>query len=182
MLVLPFPPRRAQLRSFWLLACTSAIIVSGAAVTVIAGPLWGLLSVGCVAMMAVAGFGSSEIQLKAYRLWNTWAGRLQRVGYRWTLFLCHRMLAVIGPVGSRFDPASKGQSAATSWSDYSQQAAGPGPVDEIEWQNWSREYRRWAREPGNRWGLLIWPFLLILSLFRPEEANDAMPSNIYTLF
>lgn len=176
MILLPFPPRKAQLQSFWLAVSAGVAVVLAIVAALAFGYVWAAVGFALGCLVGIAGWRSRRFQLKLYSVWNRAVSCLADLGYRWTLFLTHRLfLAAIGPEGSRFDRVG---GMRTNWTPHT----GSEPIDEVSWRGWSREYLRWASMRGNRWGLMMWPFLVTLALFKKEEATTSVPSNIYTLF
>jgi len=172
----------------WLLSNLVAAVVMGFIIAALVGPIWLLLTAAVFIGLTLLGLRSSNVQLELYQLWNRAAARVRKAGFRWILFLSHRLLLrAIGSEGSKFDGGAD-RTGSTGWTSYpvdfrsGSSARQSGQIDEIMWKSWMRHYIEWARDEGNRWALLLLPLLMMLSLFSEGEDNTTTPSNIYTLF
>lgn len=187
MITLPYPPRKAFIRSLWVVSNAIASLMVSIAVALMFGPVW-LVPVGLLfGGLILLGYRWTEPQIKLYRAWNRFARGINRLGFQWILFLSHRLLLrAIGGEGSKFEGATS-SGDHTRWSGYPESYSSASassqfsPVEEVQWSGWIGEYLRWARGDGNLWALWLLPFLMSLSLFRQENESNA-PSNIYTLF
>lgn len=187
-MTLPFPPRKALLRSLWLVSNFVGALILGFIAAAVAGPVWIVPVAGLILVLVVVGLRLEELHLKLHSVWNRAAGRIRKAGFRWTLYVSHHLLLrAVGPEGSRFDGGID-RSAMTGWTPYAGtfDRGGPesasGPIVEVTTTGWWRQYLEWARDAGNRWALLLFPFLILLAFFREDAGSGSAPSNIYTLF
>jgi hypothetical protein len=179
MLTLPYPPRRSHRTGFWL----GVALFSGVGLFVVARAFgwqsaWLVGVLGAAALFG-AGFVSTELSFRLYRLWNRVASRVNRLARNWVLALIHYLVLSLSRLdGSELDIRYPGGSL---WRAYD---AGPS---HLTWASggigWLSQYAREAWQPGRRWWFLLLPLFLVLSLFTAEgERRAVVPENIYTLF
>jgi hypothetical protein len=188
MSMLPDPPRRPWLSSFW-----SVLSVFAAMALEIAGWLlldgWRLgYGVASGLIMAAAGGLWPALPRMAYRTWN----RLTRLGNRGLRFaviaVCyHMVVAPVSWLGSRMK-MEVGRDEGTLWQP--REAVGAAsyfhPYEETGafagGGTWSRSFRTWAAGSGNAWAVCLLPFLAVLARLEVRGEGDAVPTDIYTVF
>jgi hypothetical protein len=189
MITLPrFPPRRAWLRSFWIVIS----LVSGSMVSILCvlliSPRWFASGVVLVLVMAVPGLLRPQIASLPYRTWNKLARGVVRVARLWVTGVCFYIIFVtVGLTGSHarlVQPTSNGSlwvarrtPASTAYG-----LKHDGVPQEFAQKGWIRAYLVWARQPGNLWAVCLLPFLILISALENDRNQNPVAANIYTLF
>jgi hypothetical protein len=186
-MLLPTTPRRVYLQSFWLIVCLTVALCLAGALAFHVDALWvggGLVLVGLV---GVVGFQVPAIAAGPYKLW---AGTVDlycrgaRLAVKVACFFIVFVLVGRTKSGLRFDRPHAGSSVwqrrdTLSANTYRQESesedASAGST------TWLSSYAAWCRASGNRWALLLLPYLFLLNLLEPEQ-DRTLPANIYTLF
>lgn len=186
MVVLPFPPRRASLQSFWLALCLLGAVAIGmlAWATAVITVLFGVL---LVVFPGLAGVIWPQIATWPYRSWNKLA-RIYACAAEWfVLRICYWTVMVAGGwTGTHLRLGRPGigeslwiarQSLEPSLykrlHSCSSSAGGEG--------SWISRYGAWAWGSKQPWLLALLPFLCILLWLKGEE-ESVVRESIYTLF
>ena len=188
MLLLPFPPRRTWLRSFWgvfVLYCgiLCGFMLSSFGVSFPYG--WAAVLTMVLGML---GFCWPQLVVKPYRLWNSLMSYM-RQGIRWAILgICYYVIIVaVGRTGSSLqlarptatDSLWRPRSTLASYA-YAHPYVPPMPCS--AYQGWLRTYLTWAKGPQNMWTICLLPLLLLLAVVGLNRATKQIPANIYTLF
>lgn len=185
--VLPYHPRQAVLKSFWLALALSLGTGLGALLAVLKAPVWfgaGLL-VGLI--VAAPGLVQPQAVRMPYRIWNAAYRRYAagaRVVLNWICF--YLVILATGATGSSLKLGRQ----PTSQSCWEPRAAAPHLSYFEQHQAAKRNgstgsrgpaFLSWVRTSGNWWTLALVPSLMLLALLEPgEEAGESL--NLYTLF
>lgn len=185
MIVLPFPPRRASLQSFWLALCFMVTVLIGMLAWV--NVMIALLGVPAVVLLGLAGVVWPHLATRPYRVWNRLARFYGKVAERLLLGICYGTVMV--PAGwtettLRLSRPEMGDSLWTlhrslPTSVYKQLHSWPS--GESAGENWISRYLAWAWSSKQPWLLALLPFLCILLWLKKEE-ESVVPESIYTLF
>ena len=183
MIRLP-PPRRAQLRAFWLVQSACAgflVLIVGAVVAV---PAYLLVGIILGLTMALSAFWRPHAILGLYRAWDRWAESyalrarmlLLRISY-------YIVFAAVGCAGSSIRRDAKSQSlwvprTTLSPDTYLTQYDLAFPCFS---RNWAAGYLVWAYKSGNIWACCLLPFLILIAALE-RQSGKAHPASIYTLF
>ena len=186
-LLLPLTHRRAMLRSFWLIMCFLAGLVT-AIVAWSLGWQWPVgiaFSVG--ALLAALLVVHENLVWSFYRAWNVIARTFVAVSRQvatWLLYFV--VFGVVSRVGSHF-PLTVPGSSCSSWierrlSDHNVRRESPAADAESPGRlAWMHDYFRWATHSGNVWAITLLPFLVILRICSKPQ-TESKEFNIYTLF
>lgn len=186
MLLLPMPPQRAWLRSFWAVCSLGTGVACG-----------GLLALGHAAWVGGAVFLGSLLLLPGL-LWPEWVQLPYRGWHRLAEFyargtrhllsrLCYGVICVVGrssgaslwltplpPQRSLWQPRGT-QPLAAYPHPYLQGTAGAVAG------GWVRAYGQWAWRTRQYWALALLPFFWLLWLVGDTQERT-FPADIYTLF
>ncbi len=187
MLTLPFPPRRAWLRSFGLAIALLAASVFGGILSLLISPLWIVAGLIMGLLLAMPALVYPQILAPPYRVVNGLAHLYMRVARIIIKGICFYVIILpIGRVESllRLSRSGPPRSLWTPWGkDRSVNAlqeyevtSGDHPLT-----RWKYVYISWAVRSGNYWTLAVLPFLILLGALDGDEETIS-PSNIYTLF
>jgi len=186
MFILPAKPGIATLRAFWIslhltvggVGILLAAAVSSRSLTRVSAALFLSLTLGL--------FVGQRFLLNAYRRWNRVGLLLGNLGTGWLLRLIFYLLfSVLGRTGSTLDlnTASRFGSMgfvikrAGTGNFYFEYHEGPSSRR----LGWLRICVSWAWGRGRRWFLPVVPLLWLLSILDTQR-EDALPTNIYTLY
>lgn len=185
MVVLPSPPRRASLRSFWITLCLFGSVGLGTMAWANARLLFSSMSV--MVVLLLLGLAMPEWLRKPYRAWNRFGRLYGNMAERLLLRISY--WTVIVPVGwtatslrlKRPEPGESLWVPARSLppSQYQQLYSGPGPA--AKGGSWMSSYMAWAWSSNRRWLLALLPFLYMLAELKEEE-EAVVRESIYTLF
>lgn len=188
MIILPFPPRRVWLTSFWLAISVSTGLLGATLLWLLVSPPSVAIGGGLALGLAATGFlWSRRIVSRAYNIWNTLASYYVR-GARFVLFrLCFYLtLVTVGRVGNSLT-LGRVTAATSLWvprstlppNTYGSQWA--VPREHASRKGWVRNFLSWTFHSGNLWAVFLLPSLLLLGMLEKDE-ESSLPSNIYTLF
>jgi hypothetical protein len=183
-MTLPNTLRRAELRSFCLAWSGIALIVLAlvtgfSGVFVYAAPA---ILCGCLVGLVYPGL----IRIP-YRIWNKSAKLFARFACVYIMALSFHLIVRWAGLAAPSGECSKPGTASSSWVPH-----GPAttPAYGSQYQaadacsaraSWPVGYLAWAWRTGNITAIFLLPFLMMLSVFQPEEEASQL-SDIYTLF
>ena len=185
MIVLPLPPRRTSLQSFWLALCFMVTVLIGMLAWVNA--MIALSGVPVVALLGLAGVVWPQIVSWPYRAWNTLAQRYASAAERLVLWICYWTVMVVAGVTGTSLKLERPGARESLW--IPRQSLQPSlykqlhgcPSSKSVEGNWISRYLAWAWSSKQPWLLALLPFLCIL-LWLKEEEESVVPESIYTLF
>lgn len=187
-IILPSPPRRAWLRSFWLVSSAASGVFVGLLSALLVAPVWFATGVILACVMAVPGLLWPQLVSRPYRVWNWMARSFARRARFVLMGLCYFVIFVaVGRAGSLLQ-LRRPSSNTSLWlprgtlasSAYFHQYDAPAP--ELPQTGRLRAYLSWALGSGNAWAVCLVPFLLLLKPLQAEQEGSSFPTNIYTLF
>jgi hypothetical protein len=188
MLLLPFPPRRAWLRSFWgAFVLYWTMLVSFVLSWFCNSFSYGWATV-VIAVLGLLGFCWPQLAVKAYTMWNGLMLYLEQVMQWAILSICYYV--IIMAVGRTNSSLRLARPASTDslWRprDTLAQHAYAHPyiphMPSSAHQSWLQTYFTWAKRSQNMWALCLLPLLLLLRVIGSKRSNQQLPANIYTLF
>lgn len=184
---LPIQPRRAYCQGFWIGLCfvVGAAMVVAAAAADKPGWLMGIV-VGVIAAAGV-GYWVPDLVRRPYAAWSLATEAYARIVRLLIKVICFFLVFVaVGRGGSELVLDRKSTRGSmwvprgvTPREHFAQDYEGAG--DNSSERAWIGSYIRWAKNSGNLWAVMLLPFLVLLSVFEPEEERS-FPDNIYTLF
>lgn len=187
MILPPYPPRRAHLRSFALVIGGAAGLVAAALTSAYLGGVAGTAA-GALVMLLIAtpGWIQPELVRHAYRFWYLSSHRVARFARRALLWICyHSVFDLAGRAGNRLGIEPTGK--ASAWTE---RTTLPPPlfrsqdgsvVVDAGAHGWVRPLSGWALRSGRPWVLALVPFLVLLNAL-DDHRQDALPADIYTLY
>lgn len=185
MINLPKYPRRAMLQATGV-TVSLAVGVMASLVAIWGEARWAMFCVVLGGMLGLLAYRFPKSYAGLYRV--CWVGIQCYVrGARWFVkAVCFFLLFVIvGQGGSAL--ALSRPAEGTMWGrrdsltreEFAQEYEGAEKRHPV--QSWIVTYVRWANMSGNRWAVLVLPFLVLLSVLE-ERGESEFPQNIYTLF
>jgi hypothetical protein len=189
MLILPFPPRRAFLRSFWLVLSLSVGIIYGLFLTLTHLLDWWETAVLLTVAMAIPGVIWSQMVIGLYRFWNRLMLPVGRGICVALLGLCYFTVFVVARLSKislhRVPPTS---TTGSFWiprgilapGAYAYQCAFDTP--KTSRHHWVWTYVIWVKRSGHWWAVCLLPFLMLLAIIDPDRSSQHFQANIYTLF
>ncbi len=187
MMILPSPPRRAWLMSFWFVISLSSGFLLGALSRLLGSPLWFLMGMILAMLLAALGLIRPAIVRVSYRVWNDLARFYSRAAGLLLKGICfYGIFVPAGWVGSSL-LITRPISSRSLWmprqthepTKYTSQY---DALDEdYPHRGWISTLLLWARRSGNIWALFVLPSLILLSALQLDEESSS-PSGIYTLF
>jgi hypothetical protein len=182
--VLPYYPRQAVLKSFWLIFALSFGTGFGVILAALKSPLW--LGAGLLIGLIVAALGLVRPQAvrRPYRIWNA-AGRRYAAGARFVLNgICFYLVILATGATLKLGRQPTSQSlweprAAMPRSSYFDQHN--AAICNGASQSRGPAFLSWALSSGNWWALALVPTLMLLTLLDPDEKAGESP-NLYTLY
>jgi len=187
MLILPNPPRRAWLISFWIASCLSLGLLVGLVLAVLVSPLWFGIGLLLAFILSVPGLLWPHAVLVPYKLWGRvtlFYARAARVLLKGICF--YLVIFPVALAGSSLRLA-RPVTSESQWiprriaEPVTHQREFNGRTREQSQAGWIKDYLSWAAEPSNWWSVCLLPFLTILLAMSTDEEHD-FPANIYTLF
>ena len=182
MMTLPrYYYRRAWLRSFW-------IVVSGFLGAMVAlsfwlaeSPQWGVAGTVAAAIIALPVLLRPGLASLPFRAWR-YAGRsFSAIAASYIAALCYYIVILpVGRLGSSLQLMNPGE---TLWLELRPEESKPSPrspIGDHARVSATRGYLDWAFS-GRLWAVALAPFLLILSVFEVDQADD-VPTDTYTLY
>ncbi len=187
MLILPSPPRRAGLISFWFVISLSSGFLLGILTPLPGSPPSFLVGMILAMLLAAAGLIRPAIVCLTYRVWNDLARLYCRAAGLLLKGICfYGIFVPAGWAGSSL-PLTRPISSRSLWmprqtykpATYTSQS---NTLDEGYPHRGSiSALILWATRSGNIWALFVLPFLILLSALQHDE-ESSFPSAIYTLF
>ena len=187
MIILPTPPRRAWLISFWLTLTIGSGLLMGIFFLLFLSPSWAFLAIIGIFATAPIGFVRQRVVSSVYRFWNRLAFHVCRFAELILTAICFFFIfAAVGLIGSKLQ-ITRPTVHRSQWRPRKTLPA-RGYVHQYEslsekplgaW--WIRNYLSWARHTGNLWAVPLLPFLILLRMVG-QDRNTKFVSNIYTLF
>jgi hypothetical protein len=185
---LPEPPRRAFLRSFWLVLSLCIGGLSAAILALVVSHVWACVGGILACALAVSGLLWPQICAKPYSAWNHLIRIYVRVTRRVLMSISFYIIFVaVGWSGSSLRlvrPApteslwvSRGTLAPST---YAHQYTGTTAASEQA--GWTKTYLAWATRSGNFWAVALLPFVFLLAVLDVDQKDAGFPANIYTLF
>ena len=186
MITLVFPPRRAWVTSFWLVASLGSGVFVGLLSALLISPRW--FGLGVLVALVLALPRPLRRQTIAYRAWNRLARDFGRAAHLWLVAISFAIVVVAGGQKGRYLRLARPSSTASLWmprgtlvpSVYiSPYSAATARAPE---KGWIATFFSWARQSGNLWALSLLPFFMLLSALRTNQGKSDLPADIYTLF
>jgi hypothetical protein len=184
MISLRIPFRRAYIAGFWITLFSVVAISVGALSAAMQMAWWWAWGVGTGSCLVVAGFLWKPWFEYGVKAWNRGTPILTAILRSVVVRLCFCLIFAVGaPSGSALRIASV-QGSKSMWhalalASYRLELAGSGTTTG---GGWLSELLTFARRPGNRWMLLLVPFLFTLVLLGDEQKRTVPPTSTYTLF
>jgi len=187
MILLPTPPRRAWLISFWLTLTMGSGLLIGIFFLLFLSPNWAFLAIIGIFATALIGVVRQRIVSSVYRFWNRLASHVCRLAQLIFSAICFFFIfAAVGLMGSKLQ-VTRPAVHRSQWRP--RNTLSPcGYVHQYESltekslrTGWIRNYLSWARHTGNLWAVPLLPFLILLRIVEPDKKTEFV-SNIYTLF
>lgn len=187
MILLPDPPRRSWLMSFWIVMSVCAGLVTGGLAALLgSGHLLGF-GVSLAIVLALSGRLRPEAISLPYRAWNKLAryyGSAAEVAL--TAIWFYIVFAAVGKLGSslRLARPTSNESlwllrrtcGVTIYGSHHDLQTKPSNK-----KHWTCAFVSWTLKSGNVWAICLLPFLLLISIVETPD-HETFPSNIYTLF
>ena len=179
--------RRAYVRSFWLTASLLAAIGSAGALVPRVGLPW--IAAGIVVSIAIAalGFYAPLIAKGPCKLWMRSVDLYCRVTRLAVKAICFFVVFVLVGRTKSSLLLARPVGGGSVWHKRDTLTASTYPyeseniTEKVGPLTWRSAYMSWCHASGNRWAVLLLPYLLLLDLLEPEQER-ALPANIYTLF
>jgi len=190
MLQLPSQPVRREVVSF-IFSLGTLITLSVVAVWWLMGKnaLYGFLFCSVLTILfAAIAYKRKNVFLPIYTFWNKTVLSYSMVLRWWVLHVCFYMIMFpLRILRNDLNIPGKRKNQKSMWSSkktidpkhYTGQFQGfykRGSRDK-----WVSEYIGWAISTGNKWMIVLLPFMIILKIYEPEIEKE-FPSNIYTLY
>jgi hypothetical protein len=187
-IVLPSPPRRAWLMSFWLVSSAVSGVLVGILSALLVAPVWIGTGVILALLMAVPGFLWPQFVSRPYQVWNRLARYFARRACLVLMGICYFVIFVaVGRAGSSLQIHRPTLSTslwlprgtlkpAAYFHQYDATAKG------LPQTGWMRSYLSWALGSRNVWAVCLVPFLLLLKFLQVDQKDSSSLTNIYTLF
>ncbi len=187
-IVLPSPPRRTRLISFWLVSSAASGGLVGILSALLVAPVWSGTGIVLALAMGVSGFLWPQFISRPYQVWNRLARYFASGASLVLMGVCYFVIfVVVGRVGSSLQilrPTSSSSlwlpretlTPAAYFHQYDVMVNGFPPT------GWVRSYFSWALGSGNVWAVCLIPFLLLLKSLQVDQKGSSSLSNIYTLF
>lgn len=185
-LLMPLHPRRAWLRSCWLVTTAILGLACGGILALpfgLAGMVTGIMT-GC--FVGALGWMAPSLATRPYRWWHRasdFYGRTLRLIIKAVMFF---VILAAGRQSSSLQLARPFERASVwvprrtlpsaNYPHEDERVMGPAAV-----RAWPATYLTWARASGRRWAFSLLPFLLLLSLLEPEQERT-VSAQTYTLF
>ncbi len=189
MLLLPYPPRRAWLMSFWLVISVLSGLVFGALSSLLISSRWFWIGFIVTLSLFTLGLAQRHAISVLYNLWNKMAGFYMRASRVVLKGICFYLIfGVIGRTGTSLRLA-RPASDASMWvprgtlvpSAYLGTYCSSTKADQNK--SWIRSYLSWARQSRNLWAACLLPFLVLLRTVECEdEERPFYPTDVYTLY
>lgn len=187
MMMLPSPPRRGSVRSFWLVISVLAGSLSGALAAVFLSAQWFVMGLVLVPMIALPGLVWPRAVSGVYEAWNGVAGFYCRAARVLVKGICFYLVLAPANWTSSSLRLRRPPSGQSLWTPrrtlpamtYGSQYDGGGG-DSLR-TGWILRLLSWTVRSGNIWALSLLPFMVMLSALETDE-EISFPSNIYTLF
>lgn len=187
MIILPSPPRRASLISFWLAISVICGLLFGVFSSLLISPR--LLGTGAILTFVLALPGllwPSAISIP-YKVWNKLAHYFSQVAVLLLNGICfYIVLVAVGRTGSSL-LLTRPPSGKSLWVPRKTLSSDAYPsqywlrAPETHDKPWFVTFCLWAKNSGNLWAVSLLPFLILLSAFE-IHAGRRLPTNIYTLY
>lgn len=186
-IMLPDPPRRAELISFGLAGNISLALLMG--ILLWALSLWPWFWLGVLLALGSALFGIRRpgSLSRPYGFWNRMAACYARRAGVLLMAICYfAVFAAVRLAGSRIllAPPVNGQSMwvprrTLAPAEYGSQY--DCASKEARAENWISTFLSWAKRSGNLWACCLLPFFVLLSYLETGEERSVSGS-IYTLY
>ena len=185
--VLPVPPNKARLKSFWLVVSASVFL----ALLIVPlfripfSPGWLVPATISTAIVALPGILRPSLVTLPYRAFNKAARLMASLLSEWIMFICFGAVTVAA--GRKWDwlMASPPSTNASHWI-----ARNGGNLDENgsitivdgDETDWLTPFLKWIRRTGNWTMYLLLPYMHLLSAIQREQESLDVPDNVYTLY
>ena len=193
-LLLPFPPRRAWSRGFWLTFVALASLLGGMALGVAVARRWidgtVALTVWLVLTLLVGAGGlmAPRVVGATYRGWTGLAHLYLRSGRFLLKHVCFWIIVTPLRLTGGGLVLSRQTARGTMWVPHAtiKPAAYESQDDRGTsirgGRGWIRSYLAWGSRLENAWALFLLPFLIMLGQLESDDATSSIPSQTYTLF
>ncbi|MGH7264020.1 MAG: hypothetical protein ACREMB_04080 [Candidatus Rokuibacteriota bacterium] len=185
---MPTPPRRAWLRSFWLVLWLGVGLLVASVVALVASPARSVWALIAIPVLVVPGLVRPELAAAPYSAWNAAARLFCRGASVLVRGICfYLVITAVGRTGSALALGRPG-SADSLWVSRRtpktlryllQYEAGTARPPR---GGWIRAYLGWALDSGNGWAVCLLPFFALLSVFESGRPDSATPAQNYTLY
>jgi hypothetical protein len=188
MVILPYPPRRAWLRSFALVMGLTGGLLTGVLLSLPVSPRWSASGVFVALVLALPGLLWPQTVSIPYRVWNKLAREFTRCARLWLTGICFYIAFVaVGRLGSSLRlarPTADGSLWVPRQSGAPTAYGSPHGVvtAEASQGSWVSAFVSWAVRSGNGWACCLLPFMALLSVLEPAQENGNVPADIYTLY
>ena len=188
MLVLPFPYRRAWLRSFWATLSLLTGLLMGVLLSSLISPQWIGVSVVLAVGMALPGLLRPLGISKTYRAWNKLAAYFAHGARFLVMGICfYTVLIAVGRAGRSLRLTSRSASES-GW--VLRRSVSPDAylsqydvlLQQHHEKGWIRTYLSWSVRSGNLWAASLLPFLILAAAFDDGQPTTVSSDDIYTLY
>lgn len=193
-LLLPYPPRRAWVRGFWLAFVTLMSVLGGMALGVAVARRWidgaaALTGWGAsTILVGTGGFMAPRVVGGIYRAWNDLTHLYMRSARFLLKHVCFWIIVTPLRLTGGGLVLSRQTTRGTMWVPHGTiRPAAYESQDDLGGQRrgagWIGSYVSWAATRlENAWALFLLPFLIMLGQLERDDATNSVPSQTYTLF
>jgi hypothetical protein len=186
MIAMKIPLRRGTIAAFWTVVVCVFAFTGAACAAVLGASLWWIWGLGAGILLLLPGLLWPPWLEYGVRAWNKGSRTLGATLRALTLRLCfYFVFLFVARPGSSFQLGldSKRESM---WKARAETSGGvwecPVPRTTAR-PRWLVELLRSTRQRGNRWMVVLAPFILTLMLLEGEDQEDtAPPASTYTLY